>query len=74
MSNETDGTVDVPEAALVRCPKQRFALTKVSACVDCSAFGGLEDRFPGGSHAFEVRFSVRCYGEPVKREILSLAG
>lgn len=73
-SSPSDDTIDVPETALVQCPLAGFDLRPVAACLDCPKFAGLEDRFPGMEKmAFAKRYTVKCYGEPVKRPMLSIA-
>lgn len=71
--------IEIPATALVQCPMVRFELRPVEKCVDagggqpCPHFRGLEDRFPNAKHLkFSQRYTVKCVGEPVKRQILNL--
>lgn len=69
-----EGAIEIPEKAVVACPRVDFALSPVSRCLDCTAFAGLEDRFPGSRHSFHKRYLLKCLGEPVKRQMQCLAG
>lgn len=67
--------LDVPDNVLTACPLVKFAFVPVAKkCVVCPFFAGLADRFPGGSHRFAVRYSVRCSAEPVQRQVIEMAG
>ncbi len=70
MANEE---IEIPGNVLVHCPKVQFNLARMSACVNCEHFSGLEDRFPGSQMRFSVRYSVMCRHDPVKRELKELA-
>ena len=64
--------IEIPEGVRVRCPLVEFRLRKVGECPGCRHFRGLTDRFPGGKHAFAVRYSVLCAAEPAKRELFEI--
>jgi len=68
-----DETVELPPSALVECPLVGFNLRPLARCPECPKFGGLEDRFPNGKMAFQHRYVLRCFGEPVKRAIRVVA-
>lgn len=68
-----EGVVHIPANALTACPEQAFKFVPVDACTRCPHFAGLQDRFPGGPHAFAVRYLVGCKARPVAREIKELA-
>jgi hypothetical protein len=68
-------TIEMPDAALVRCPLVEFNLRRVvKNCPACPHFHGATDRFPGRNGIPpEKRYLVLC-GEPapVKREIFKV--
>jgi hypothetical protein len=70
---QDSGVIHIPENALVACPEQAFRFVAVDVCTGCPHFGGLQDRFPGGPHAFAVRYAVLCKARPTQREIKELA-
>lgn len=73
MSSPEPQEVDVPAAALVECPLVQFNLRPVAKCTECPKFDGLEDRFPGMAKLeFQKRYLLRCFGEPVKRQMRML--
>lgn len=65
-------TIEIPEGALVACPKVGFDLASVARCADCNVFGGLEDRFPGSKLPFAKRYLLKCFHEPVRRQMQNL--
>lgn len=78
MSETQDSTagqevIEIPQTALVACPEHGFRFARVEGCGDCPYFAGLQDRFPGGPHAFAVRYTVLCKARPTSREIKELA-
>lgn len=68
-----EGMLEVPEHVLVQCPKVGFAMARVSGCLDCKAFGGLEDRFPGSATPFTRRYTLKCFYDPVRRTMFEMA-
>lgn len=68
-----DEIIDIPDGALVACPLHKFAFVRVGqSCPGCPHFAGLADRFPGGTHPFATRYTVRCKAEPVQRQVVQL--
>ncbi len=65
--------IEIPDTALVRCPMVQYDLVPVARCVDCKAFGGLIDRFPGSRAPFVKRYILKCFYEPVQREMFNIA-
>lgn len=65
-------TIEVPDNALVRCPKASFDLVRASSCASCDKFAGLLDRFPNSDYNFDKRYLIQCNGEPAKREMFRL--
>jgi hypothetical protein len=66
-------TIDIPDTVRVSCPLVQFKLRAMGEhCPGCPHFRGLEDRFPGSSHAFAVRYTVKCAGEPARRPLYEL--
>lgn len=61
-------TVEIPERALVHCPKHKFALRRVRKCEGCDCFGGLNERLKGDAVPFEGAYSVVCI-YPMSRAI-----
>jgi len=45
MSDQGGGTADVevPENAVIQCPKHRFALVKAATCIECDCGQGLTE-------------------------------
>ena len=70
--DEQQETIDVPAGAVVQCPLAGFELRQVEKCAECAKFGGLEDRFPGSPAPFAKRYTLKCYGEPVRRVMLMM--
>jgi len=68
-----DDLIDVPDAAVVRCPQAGFKLTRVAGCEQCAHFAGLQDRFPGSSTPFAARHVVLCNARPTERQIQEVA-
>lgn len=69
----TDDMLEIPDNALIRCPKVKYNLARVSACATCSSFVGLADRFPDNSEIpFAKRYLVQCSEEPVERQLMEL--
>jgi hypothetical protein len=66
-------TIEIPTNVLVQCPRVQFNFARMGACVGCDYFAGLDDRFPGSSHPFAVRYLVKCTHQPVRRELKELA-
>lgn len=68
-------SVEIPAGTFVECPLVRFDMVPLSGCPNCPKFGGLEDRFPSpeGKTPFHRRYLLRCFGEPVKRQIRAVA-
>ena len=65
--------IDVPDTALVHCPKVEFDLVRAAACASCASFAGLADRFPGADNMpFGKRFLILCHQEPTKRNVMTL--
>jgi len=72
-SSRSDEQIEVPAAAFVQCPLVGFELAPVASCTACEKFGGLEDRFPDSRMSFAKRYTLKCYGEAVRRPMLMLA-
>lgn len=62
-----EGTLEIPDGAVVPCRLKGDALVVVANCVSCPHFGGLVDRFPGGRQEFRVRYIHVCKGAERKQ-------
>jgi hypothetical protein len=72
-SSPDQGSIQIPDEAVIQCPIAAFNLVPVANCIACPKCGGLEDRFPGSDQMDPTkRYTVRCFGEPMKRSMLLL--
>ena len=72
IASERKAVIEIPNSAVVACPKVDYQLISPLECVDCEFHTGFADRFPGSDKTFAERYLIGCRGKVEMRQVMTV--